>query len=191
MSREPECRADEVQAGVWRWSRYSNEHKVNLDDHAIQCGETLWLVDPSEEPDLRRPWPWGGALPQGVFLTNGNHERAACGWEALGVPISRPDDKGERLVPRGWSVLPLAGGGAGERCLWSVDRRTLVIGDALIHLRSRGLEILPDRYCEDPARLRRSLLSLRDLPVELVLFAHGDPLMDQAKVRLEQLLETS
>jgi hypothetical protein len=48
-----------------------------------------------------------------------------------------------------------------------------VVGDALVNLPGRGLEILPDKYCTNPTQLRRSL---RHLPMaDLVLTAHGAP----------------
>jgi hypothetical protein len=64
----------------------------------------------------------------------------------------------------------------------------MVFGDAVVNLDGRGLELLPDKYCTDPAQLRNSLRSLREISFENALFAHGTPLIGSAAARIAGLL---
>ena len=64
----------------------------------------------------------------------------------------------------------------------------MVFGDAVVNLAGRGLEILPDRYCTDPARLRQSLREMLQRPFERALFAHGIPLERSASAQIAALL---
>jgi hypothetical protein len=64
----------------------------------------------------------------------------------------------------------------------------LVVGDALIHLAPHGLMPLPDKYCTDPALLRKSLATLLSLPIRRIFFAHGDPILQDGAERIRKLL---
>ena len=44
--------------------------------------------------------------------------------------------------------------------------------------------MLPEKYCEDAAKGRESLKKLLRFPVEIVTFAHGLPIVSQARQRL-------
>jgi len=115
-----------------------------------------------------------------MVRTNGNHERA---WETLGklgAKISR--------VPKGFFSIPLPGGGEGETAFFHNSTGSLVLGDALIHLAPHGLMILPDKYCTDPALLRKSLGQLLKLPIRRIFFAHGDPILQNGLERIKKLL---
>jgi hypothetical protein len=62
------------------------------------------------------------------------------------------------------------------------------LGDALIHLPPTGFSLLPDKYCDDPKELRRSMEKLLRIPFEVLTFAHGLPIVARARQRLSQLL---
>lgn len=64
----------------------------------------------------------------------------------------------------------------------------MIIGDALINFEPYGFTFLPDKYCSDARELRASLRKLQSLSFERMLFAHGTPILANARERLTQLL---
>jgi glyoxylase-like metal-dependent hydrolase (beta-lactamase superfamily II) len=77
----------------------------------------------------------------------------------------------------------------GERSLWIPAQNALVIGDSL-----PGAGAMPDAWLESEwAKATREeynekLRPLLDLPVELLLPTHGDPVLDDAHDRLSAAL---
>ena len=74
---------------------------------------------------------------------------------------------------------------------WFIRAGTLIFGDALINMGSNGFSFLPNKYCFNPKLMRRSLRKVLDYPCERILFAHGTPILSQAKSRLTNLLRDS
>ena len=141
-----------------------------------------------------------GCPPVAIVLTNGNHERAARGLRErfqipayahrdalaeLGEWVDRTLEDGEALMDE-LTVVALPGASPGEIALHGTD--ALHVGDALIHLPPLGLSYLPDKYCSDPRELRRSLGKLLRFPFDTLTFAHGRPVVTQARQRLSELL---
>lgn len=65
----------------------------------------------------------------------------------------------------------------------------VVFGDAVVNLEGRGLELLPAKYCTDPARLQKSLEALSREGFERALFAHGDSIGVRACERIGGLVD--
>lgn len=198
------CSVETVLPGVLRWSAYSPAHKVELTSHAVAIGAGTGLVfDPI--PLTAEIWDWfpPAGPPLGIVLTNDNHERDAAAWRALfPVPVWAPPEF--TATPPGlqkwntgpnpqspyqdWDIVPLPGGAPGESA-WTCAARSLVVfGDAVVNLDGRALELLPDKYCTDPGRLRESLRELVKRGFENALFAHGRPLIGSASRRIAALL---
>jgi hypothetical protein len=69
---------------------------------------------------------------------------------------------------------------ADEIALWLPRQRALLFGDAMIRTESGELRVCPESWTQPtggPARLRRLLGALADLPVEHVLVSHGPLLL--------------
>jgi hypothetical protein len=77
-----------------------------------------------------------------------------------------------------------------EVAFWLEEPRAVVFGDALIGDRDGGLRFCP-WYRSDEGRevTRRALRSLLNLPVELVLPSHGEPVLDHGRDALARVLE--
>jgi glyoxylase-like metal-dependent hydrolase (beta-lactamase superfamily II) len=89
-------------------------------------------------------------------------------------------------------VVTIDGAAPGEIALhWAAEGGTLIFGDALINMGSNGFSFLPNKYCLNPKLMRRSLQKVLDYPCERILFAHGTPIVSQAKSRLTNLLRDS
>ncbi len=188
---------------LWLWQIYDPAAKCDLFSTAVRIGDRLFLVDPV---------PLGaGALAEltargticSIIVTNTNHTRAAkTFWEKSGaavlasaiaasemheiepIAVSAGDKIGGAI-----EVLALEGAACGEIALhFADDGGAVIVGDALINFPPHGFCLLPAKYCSDQKRMRRSLRQLLDRPFERLLFAHGTPIMADARTRLETLL---
>ena len=187
------------RSGAWSlacWEAFDAASKVDLHACALTLADgRLFLVDPiplaraALDELLAAP----GIRPMGILVTNGNHGRAAADFRRrLGVPVcAHPaaaaeagldadaaiPDAGGPLFDGALEGVPLPGAAAGEMAFYRANGGGLVIvGDALIHLPSHPFMPLPDKYCDDPKALRRSLASLLARPFATLAFAHGPPL---------------
>ena len=89
----------------------------------------------------------------------------------------------------GWRAIPLPGGAPGETAYHCGVMDLMVFGDAVVQLPSRGLELLPVKYCQDEGQLRESL---RRLPrYGRAVMAHGEPLLEAASERVGALIRVS
>ena len=194
--------------GAWAlalWQAYDPASKVDLHATAVAvAGRGLFFVDPiplvaSALDELLEET--AGTPPAGVLVTNGNHARAAAEFaRRFQVPLvataATAVDASETIPATGGTVcgeafeaVPLPGAVAGEVAFCREDGGGLVVvGDALIHMDHHGFTFLPDKYCENPRELRRSLTRLAARRFATMAFAHGDPLAGKADERLRRLL---
>ena len=194
------ARAEEFQTvreGLYFWQAYDASVKVDLSCCARQTSRGLVFIDPIRLADEALDELTARRRPAAIVLTNGNHERAARDFrERFQIPIYAHRDalaglgevdlrEGEALMDE-LAVVELPGASPGEIALHGAG--VLHVGDALIHLPPAGLGILPDKYCSDPKQLRHSLGKLLSFPFDALTFAHGLPLVTQARERLSQLL---
>jgi hypothetical protein len=196
-------RADEFQLirpDLAFWQAYEPAVKCDLSCCARCVDSRLVFIDPIPlaAPALDELLALG--KPAAIVLTNGNHTRAALDFRArfsipilahpdavaeLGLPIDKELQDGA-IVVDALRVITLPGAGAGEIALCGAG--VLHMGDALIHIDPPGFAPLPDKYCADPRELRHSLGKLLRSDFEILTFAHGLPLISQARRRLETLL---
>ena len=192
--------AVEVLPGVHRWAAFSPEHKVELAAHSVWDGRTLLVFDPIPLAAEVLDWFPVPHAPDAVVLTNENHERDTARWRDF-FPLAvwaAPDahlvlDGVRRWDPAappfpGWEIVPLPGGAGGESAWFCPAKSLVVLGDAVVNLLGRGLELLPEKYCRDPAQLRASLRSLVARPFAHAVFAHGRPLLGEASAQIAGLL---
>jgi hypothetical protein len=188
-----------IPPALFAWHAFEPAVKCELSSCALDGPDGLVFIDPIElaAPALGRLLD--GRKLGAIILTNGNHTRAAEKLRAkFGVQIFASADAsglevvpdvtlaGGQTAPGGLEVVTLPGAGPGEIAL--VRDGIACIGDALIHLPPDGLRILPEKYCEDAGRLRESLRKLLSYELRLMTFAHGAPLVEAARQKLEQLL---
>jgi hydroxyacylglutathione hydrolase len=105
------------------------------------------------------------------------------GWKP--VDVARELREGDEVGP-GFMVLDAPGHSPGQIVLWRERDRTLVCGDVFLNLNfyttGPGLNEPPRAFTVDPARNHESARRLADLEPQLVLFGHGKPLRDPAKL---------
>ena len=114
------------------------------------------------------------------------HERAL---DRLEGTVTNPFRLGDAL-PGGVSAYDA--NRRDEVVYWLPEHRALVAGDVLLGAPGGGVRVCPDSWLPsdvDPAEFRGSLRPLLELPVELVLLAHGEPVLADAKAALARALE--
>ena len=188
-----------VSPTLFSWQAYEPAVKCDLSSCAIATAEGLLFVDPIELAEPAMTELTAANTPLAIFLTNGNHTRAALWFQdrfgvkvfsaagAAGLEII-PDatlEDGD-VAPGGMRVVTLPGGGPGEMAL--VGDGIACVGDALIQLEPEGFRMLPSKYCSDARLLADSLRKLLSYEFDVLTFAHGSPLVGHARRRLELLL---
>ncbi len=196
-------RADEFQQvtdGLYFWQAYDAAVKVELSCCARRTTRGLVFIDPIPLAREALAELCEVAAPVAIILTNGNHARAAAGYRTrlsipilahreavaeLGLTVDQEIADGEMVLDE-LTVIALPGAASGEIALHAGG--VLHVGDALIHLAPLGFALLPEKYCADAREMRASLGKLLRFPFEVLTFAHGLPLVSQARQRLAQLL---
>ena len=197
-----------IGPGAWtayRWEAYDPACKVDLSASALGVDGKIVFIDPIPLARSALAELLAEAAPAGIIVTNGNHARAAeefrrryhlplavpqeaCAGTGLEPDVTIPPGGGP-VFGRVFEAIPLPGGAPGEVALYRPDDGgLLVVGDAVINLPSFPLALLPDKYCSDPKALRRSVASLLDRSFSKMLFAHGEPLLANARARLAAML---
>jgi metallo-beta-lactamase superfamily protein len=201
MQHTPEV--DQVSPGIFVWQAYDSEIKADLFSTALDTPAGIYVIDPIPLglDGLRSLRAYRKAA--GIFVTNGNHVRAAAEFaKTFSVSTYAQDTlrgspdfpratwvrDGETLS-RGLTAIAIHGGPVGETALHYEDNGgTMVLGDALINFEPHGFGLLPAKYCLNRNLMRRSLRKLLDYTFERILFAHGTPILSGARARVEQLL---
>ena len=187
-----------IRPGLAFWQAYDPAVKTDLSCCAFDTPGGLVFCDPvALAPDALEEL-LAGRTPQAILLTSVNHERNAVALaRKFGVdiyantaargelPATRWFEGGEVLF--GAQAISLEGFAVGETAFFRDG--LLILGDALINVPPHGLAMLPDKYCDDPKLGHRSLKALLGLPVEILAFAHGLPIVSQASERLASILE--
>jgi hypothetical protein len=93
-------------------------------------------------------------------------------------------------IPRGVAPKPLRG--AGETPYWLAQPRALVCGDRVLGDGQGGLALCPESWLAevavDRAGLAQQLKRLLELPIELVLVSHGDPVLHDGRAALARAI---
>jgi glyoxylase-like metal-dependent hydrolase (beta-lactamase superfamily II) len=184
-----------------RWTSRHEEWKEEVGSVAVETTDGLVFIDPIGEP------PPGLGRPDHVLVTVFWHGRDAGSLGAPHVWASAPGVK--PLASRGIAVTdgvdegPLPGGleayptaRRGEVVYWIPEHRAIVVGDVLLGAgakpRATGdpLRLCPERWlgAKTHADLLESLRPLLELPVEQVLVSHGEPVLEDGRRVLSELL---
>jgi glyoxylase-like metal-dependent hydrolase (beta-lactamase superfamily II) len=192
---------EEIAPRLRRWTAFHPQWEEDVGSLALESGDGLILIDPLEPPaELRRP--------DHVLLTLFWHGRSTRELEAgrvwaparsarplrnRGVNVTDAFSAGDEL-PAGIQAFQTAR--ANEVVYSLPEQRAVVVGDVLLGAGAKPratdepLRLCPERWLGKAthADLRESLRPLLDLPVELVLTAHGAPVLADGRAALEHVL---
>ena len=169
--------------------------------YALDAGDSLVLFDPLVE---RAPVEMlADGRPVVIVLTCAWHRRStrelvealdatvhapAAGLAELGLSSALGYELGDDLPG---DVEPHVGGYPEERTLWLRSHSALVSGDVFLG-GERGFRVQPDSWLAEGLTaegLREQLRPLLELPVELLLPTHGDPIAEGARDALARALD--
>ena len=88
------------------------------------------------------------------------------------------------------TIVAAPGKSPGEVALYWPERKVLVVGDAVIGNPPGRCGLLREKVMDDPAQLRRSVRELLDLEFDVLLFGDGTAILEGAKARLAELVES-
>lgn len=206
----------ELAPGLWRWTALHPEWGPG-DDWGQEVGcvyvetaASVILIDPlvPGEPAARETFLQHldadverNGKPVSILLTVHWHERSAAElaerygaevWANEGAvgqieSVTNPFAPAD-VLPGG--VIGIDAQRAGETLLWLPEQHALVAGDVLLGDADGGLRVCPESWLAGITRLelKLALAGLLDLPVELVLVSHGEPVLADGKVALAQAL---
>ena len=195
----------EILSDIFTWPWFSESHGYNFNGHLIRHAEGNLCIDPVEpgEEGLDEIAHLGVTR---ILLTNRNHSRAANKVrERTGARTAiHPDDGAharnqgtvlDDALAVGTTIGPLVVVGApgkspGEVALHWSERRLLIVGDAVIGNPPGCCGLLREQVMDDPHRLRQSVRRLLDLDFDTLLVGDGQPILEGAKARLEELVAT-
>jgi glyoxylase-like metal-dependent hydrolase (beta-lactamase superfamily II) len=188
---------EELRPGLWHWTAiHPTWYQHEVGSYAWDAGSTLVVLDPLSPPSLVDELVGGKEVA--TVLTCDWHDRSAPELvERLGAAVHAPAggdggldahhfDPGDPLPAgiRGYQATH-----PGEVALWIADAGALVVGDSLIT--KDGVLMIPEKWLpkgESIADVRARLAPLLDLPVELVLTTHGDPVRENGAESLRAAL---
>jgi glyoxylase-like metal-dependent hydrolase (beta-lactamase superfamily II) len=200
---------DELRAGLWTWTglhpSWTPEEgglegwEQEVRSYAYDAGDAVVLFDPLvSTQDVEQ---LAAGRPIVVMLTCRFHKRSAGELaDQLGATVLSPaadaSEAGIPVVPYRHDdelpgdVEPKVGGYPNEATLWIPAHRALVTGDVFLG-GTQGFRLQPDSWLPEGLTqhgLRERLFPLLDLPVELLLPTHGDPVVEGSHEALRTAL---
>jgi glyoxylase-like metal-dependent hydrolase (beta-lactamase superfamily II) len=192
---------EELRPGLWYWTAVHPTWYENVVcSYAWDAGSTLVLLDPLSPPSLVDELASGKEVVS--VLTCDWHDRSVPELaERLGAAVHAPAGGDGGLEARHYEpkdplpaeLTAYRATHPGETALWIADAAALVVGDALIT--KDGLLMIPETWLPDGdsvADAQKRLAPLLELPVELVLTTHGEPVRENGAEALRgALLQSS
>ena len=121
--------------------------------------------------------------PVSILLTAAWHDRSS----QLLRKRYRADDR----VPDSVEVFPIEGTPEEQLAYFIRPHSALVVAEIFAGDGRGGLAVVPSPALADRAALERSLRKLAELPVELVLVSHGEPVLQDGRRAIELALRQS
>src|SRR5579884_1275511 len=183
----------EISPGIWHWA--ARHPRIGVDVSSYYLADDAVLLDPMVPPDGLEWFEEHGA-PRHILLTNRHHDRDAwrlrehfdCTvhcvrnglYELEGRGPVEAFDFGDEL-PGGAVAYEVGAICPDETALHFPERRALACADGVTHYGGR-LGFVPEQYMDDPQATKRGLREayrrLLELDFDLLLLAHGEPVVD-------------
>lgn len=189
----------EIVPGLFHFQITDERIKSQCDAYALARDGRVALIDPFRL-DPARLERLGKV--EAVVLGSPHHQRSAWRYRrehrakvyapagAVGL-----DEKPDATYAAG-DALPLglkalhAPGPVPTHHVFHVDTRPgVLLCTDLLHVGAKGVEFLPDKYMNDPARARESARRLMEVDFDILCLGHGDPILKDAKKTLADVLE--
>ena len=196
----------EVAPGVWRWTAAHPGWVPDADPGSpadwerdvgcllLELDGDVAFVDALVPTEAAAFWRWADARQAAadrthVLTTIGFHRRSR---EELVDRYGASTSRARAALPAGLRPIRLAG--AGEVMFWLAAPRALIAGDRVLGADDGGLRLCPESwlgYLDSGltlSGLRLLLRPLLELPIELVLVAHGEPVLSGGREALAEAI---
>ncbi len=194
-----------ILGDVLTWSWFSEPHGYNFNSLLIRDLQGNICIDPVEPNDevLNELVRMGVSR---ILLTNRNHVRAsnkirertggriyihrddAAHAKGQGAVLDGELLEGEKIGPL--EVVGVSGKSPGEVAFLWRERKSLIVGDAVVGNPPGKLSLLRERVMDDPARLRRNVRQLLALDFDTILVGDGVSVVGDAMQRLQELVDS-
>ena len=210
-SPEAEIGLEELRPGLWRWTARHPEAVLDPepgspadwppDVGCVACAAdgALLVVDPLVPPG-REPTFWaamdglvGRHGPRVVVVTTSQWHRRSR--DAFAARYAAVTSRAKAELPAGAQTVPVRRGG--EVMVWLEQHRALVPGDRLIGDGAGGLRMCPESWLGglQPGftltDLRAALAPVAELPAEMVLVSHGEPVLREGAAAVKKALRAT
>lgn len=196
----------EIAPGLWHWTA-RHEH-IHSDVSSYYLVSERVVLDPMIPPEGLE-WFEQHGPPEHVLLTNRHHDRHAWDlherfgstvhcirnglYELEGRGPVEPFDFGDEL-PGGVVVHEVDAICPDETAMHIPRHRALACADGVVHRRGE-LGFVPEQYMEEPEKTKRGLRGaysrLLELDFDVLLVAHGTPMVGGAKEALRDFAAAS
>jgi hypothetical protein len=193
----------EIAPGLWHWT--ARHDHIGSEVSSYYLLDERVLLDPMV-PAEGIEWFETHGAPEHILLTNRHHDRQS--WrlrEAFGCSVHcarngtyelegrgpvEPFDFGDEL-PGGIVAHEVGAICPDETALEIPSHRALACADGIVRWRGDDeLAFVPDQLMDDPEQTKRGLRNayarLLGLDFDLLLLAHGDPVVNGAKAQLRE-----
>jgi glyoxylase-like metal-dependent hydrolase (beta-lactamase superfamily II) len=191
----------EIAPGLWHWTAPHDHIGADVSSYYLEAERVA--IDPMLPPDVLEWFEQRGG-PEHILLTNRHHDRHS--WrlrDAFGSTVHcvrngvyeldergpvEPFDFGDEL-PGGAVVHEVDAICPDETALHIPAHSALACADGVIHY-GESLGFVPDRFMDEPEdtkrKLREAYSRLVELDFDVLLLAHGAPVVGGARDRLRQ-----
>jgi hypothetical protein len=197
----------EIAPGLWHWT--ARHDHIGMDVSSYYLLPERVLID-AKIPPQGLDWFERHGPPEHVLLTNRHHDRDAWRFrDTLGCSIHcirngvheiagrgpvEAFDFGDEL-PGGVVAYEVGAICPDETALYVPAKHALACADGVVGWPGvSGLTFVPDELMDDPeqtkAGLREAYRRLLDLDFELLLLAHGDPIVAGGKDALRAFVDS-
>lgn len=198
----------ELRPGLYRWTARHPDAEADpqlgspadwgpdVGSVAYAARDALVLVDPlvpPDRPDLAQELDElvrSHSRPVVILTTLQFHRRSR---EELVARYGASTSRAKKSLPDDVETIQIRG--AGETMVWLPEHRALVPGDRLLGAEDGGVRLCPESWLRylpskmSQAQLRKALQPLLELPVEMVLVSHGEPVVSGGREALVRALD--
>ncbi|MGO9889793.1 MAG: hypothetical protein ACLP0L_18050 [Solirubrobacteraceae bacterium] len=196
---------EEIAPGLWHWTARRESIGSEVSSYYLETERVLIdaMIPPEDLEWLEQHGP-----PQHTILTNRHHDRDA--WRlnvAFGCTVHcvrnglyelegrgpvEAFDFGDEL-PGEIAVHEVDAICADETALFIPRHRALACADGVVRGQGGELQFVPDSLMDEPEQTKRGLRDayrgLLDLDFDLLLLAHGDPVVGGARDALREFVD--
>lgn len=193
----------EIAPGLWHWT--ARHERIGVEVSSYYLERELVLLDPMLPPG-GMDWLAEHGPPEHILLTNRHHdrhswelhERFGCTVHCIRNGMHELEGRGPaeafefgETLPGGVTAHEVGVICPDETALYIPAHRALACADGVVHYGDE-LGFVPEQYMDDPEQTKRGLrdaysrLLDLDLELDILLVAHGQPLVGGAKDALRR-----